>query len=136
MLCFNFGIWEILQILWKILYNQIIPSLYNFLLTNIRSKCLFNKENKSLFSCRHEKWPNFSFRGLSFSVWSQIPFLVEKWETLEDARRSAKTNWIYIIRIVFVLAFIKLLINEESFGKSFSFPFSAKYFDRNFKCLL
>ena len=41
-------------------------------------------------------------------------------------------TWI-VRRIVFVLAFIKLLINEESFGKSFSFSFSAKYFDRNFK---
>ena len=33
-------------------------------------------------------------------------------------------------------AFFKLLKNEESFGKSFSFPFSAKCFDRNFKCFL
>ena len=33
---------------------------------------------------------------------------------------------------IFVLAVFKLLKNEESFGKSFSFTFSAKYFDRNF----
>ena len=26
--------------------------------------------------------------------------------------------------------------NEESFGKSFSFPFSVKCFDKNFKCFL
>ena len=37
--------------------------------------------------------------------------------------------------IVFVLTFFKLLKNEESFGKSFYFPFSEKCFDRNFKCL-
>ena len=40
-----------------------------------------------------------------------------------------------MVRIVFVLTFFKLLKNEISFGKRFSFPFSAKCFDRNFKCL-
>ena len=49
---------------------------------------------------------------------------------------SAKTYKIQFVRIVFVLAFFKLLKNEESLGKSFSFPFSAKCFDRNFKFLL
>ena len=29
------------------------------------------------------------------------------------------------------LGIFKLLKNKKSFGKSFSFPFSAKYFDRN-----
>ena len=48
---------------------------------------------------------------------------------------SAKTYYNSIVRIVFVLAFIKLLINEESFGRSFSFSFPARYFDRNLKCL-
>ena len=48
---------------------------------------------------------------------------------------SAKTYYISIVRIVFVLGFIKLLINEESFGKSLSFSFATKYFDRNFKYL-
>ena len=41
----------------------------------------------------------------------------------------------HIIRIVFVLAFFKLPKNGESFWKSFSFPFSAKCFNRNFKYL-
>ena len=40
-----------------------------------------------------------------------------------------------IVRIVFVLAFFRLLKIEESFGKSFSFSFSAKCFNRNFKYL-
>ena len=69
-------------------------------------------------------------------------FLVEERGTLERARKyfcknlgNTSTN-ISIVRIVFVLAFIKLLINEESFGNSFSFSFPAKYFDRNFKYLL
>ena len=34
-----------------------------------------------------------------------------------------------------ILAFFKLLKNEESFRKSFSFPLFPKSFDRNFKCL-
>ena len=33
-------------------------------------------------------------------------------------------------------AFFRLFKNDESFGKSFSYPFSAKCFHRNFKCFL
>ena len=39
------------------------------------------------------------------------------------------------LRIVFGLAFFKLLKNEESFQKKFSFPFSAKCFNRSVKHL-
>ena len=55
-------------------------------------------------------------------------FLVEKWGTLERAKRYV------CFRIVFVLASFNFE-NEESFGKSSYFPFSAKCFDRNFKYL-
>ena len=41
---------------------------------------------------------------------------------------------LWIARIVFVLTFITFLTNEESFAWRFFFPFSAKYFERNFKC--
>ena len=35
---------------------------------------------------------------------------------------------------IICFSFFKLLKNEESFWKNFSFSFSAKCFDRNFKC--
>ena len=38
-----------------------------------------------------------------------------------------------VVRIVFVLTFFKLIKNEESFGVSFTFPFSAQCVNRNFK---
>ena len=61
-------------------------------------------------------------------------FLIGKWRTSErEGGASAKTYKIKIVRIVFVLAFFKLLINKEPFWRSFSFLFSAKYFGRNFK---
>ena len=41
-----------------------------------------------------------------------------------------------VVRIKFVLAFYKLLKNEESFGESFSFPFSAKCFQESLKYFL
>ena len=53
--------------------------------------------------------------------------LVEKWGTLEVVRR--------VVRMVFILAVLKLLKNEESFGESFFFQFAAKCFNRNFKYL-
>ena len=40
-----------------------------------------------------------------------------------------------IISFFLVFLIFKLLKNEESFGKSLSFAFSAKCFVRNFKCL-
>ena len=42
-----------------------------------------------------------------------------------------KTYSIQLVRIVLVLEFFKLLKNEESFGESFSFPFSAKFVNIN-----
>ena len=42
------------------------------LLTNVRNKFVIRKIN--LYFWRPEKWLNFSFKNLSFSVWSQITF--------------------------------------------------------------
>ena len=73
-----------------------------------------------------------------FVIFSMITdfFLGEKWGILEGAMRYVCKNifsldWLGSIRFVF----IKLLINEESFEKGFSFPFLVKYFDRNVKYL-
>ena len=43
--------------------------------------------------------------------------------------------YVEVVRIVSVLGFFKLLKNEESAEESFSFPFSSKYLNRNFKYL-
>ena len=90
------------------------------------------KESKSLiffffFWC-HQTWPNVSFKSLSFSIYGRL-FLVEKWRTLERARRYAN----------------KMLLNldcQDSFlfrriiWEKFLLPLSAKRYDRNFKCSL
>ena len=63
-------------------------------------------------------------------------FLAEKWGTLERARRYIYKNLLNLdchdsIRFgVYQVAFKSIIIWGE-----FSFPFSAKCFDRNFKCL-
>ena len=63
-------------------------------------------------------------------------FLVEKWGTLERAKRYVYKNLLNLnCQDSICFGIFKLLKNKESFGKSFSFPFSAKYFDRNFKYL-
>ena len=63
-------------------------------------------------------------------------FLVEKWGTLERARRYVWKNLSNLDCQDSIRFNIYQVANEESFGKSFSFSFSAKYFDRNFQCLL
>ena len=45
--------------------------------------------------------------------------------------KTEKTYWIQVFRIVFVLAFFKLLENKEWFWEKFSFWFSAKCFNGN-----
>ena len=73
------------------------------------------KENKFLFFGAIEN-------GLlqKFVIFNMITdcFLVEKWRTLEHAGKHVCKN--LIARLVVVLAFVKLLKNEESFVKSFS----------------
>ena len=58
----------------KNVFNSI--SIYSWkkfsLLTNIRSKRVTRKI--SPYFLRHEKWPCYSFKSLTFSIWSQIPF--------------------------------------------------------------
>ena len=82
------------------------------------------------------KMAKFSLQ--KFDVFNMVSdsLLVENWGTLEPARRHVCKNLLNLgCGIVFVLAFFKLLKNEESFGKSFSFPFSEKCFHRNVKHL-
>ena len=63
-------------------------------------------------------------------------FLVEKWGTLEHARRYVCKNVLsFDWQDSICFTFFKLFKNQESFGKSFSFSFSAR-FDRNFRCFL
>ena len=57
-------------------------------------------------------------------------FLVEKWGTLERARRYVYKNLNLDYHVSVHFDIFKLLKNEESFGKSF-FLFSAKCFNRN-----
>ena len=85
-------------------------------------------------------WRHFStFFLQKFVIFVMIIyyFLVDKWGNIRTYKELClqKSHNIYIVRIAFVLAFFKLLINEKSFGKSFAFPLSAKCVDRNFKCL-
>ena len=90
-------------------------------LTTIRNKCVIRK--KYLYYWSHEKWPYFFF------IFNMITdsFLVEKWETLERARRyvwKSLSNLDCLDGICF--AFFKLFKNGELFGESFSFPIFCK----------
>ena len=132
MLCFIFAIQKMFQLLWKIFF---IPSLCilekKVLLTNIRNKYVIKEVN--LYFCDVIEMAKFFLQ--LFIIFNIITdsFLIEKWGTLEHARGCLYRN-LSIVRKAFILAFFKLLENKESFGKSFSFPFSVKRFDRNFKC--
>ena len=61
-------------------------------LANKYKKQMCYKENKSLFFWRYEKWPNFSFKSLSIFDMVTDPISVEKWGTLERARRYVCKN--------------------------------------------
>ena len=58
-------------------------------------------------------------------------FLVEKWRTLGDARRCICKN---LLNLGFQDN-IHFSIYQVGYKWRVSFPFSAKYYDRNFKCL-
>ena len=131
MLCFVFAVRKVLQILWKIV---LILSLYIFKKYSVFDK--YKKQyviNLSFLTL----WKMAKFFLQMFVVFNMITdsFLVEKRRTLERARRYVCKNLLYFDISIFVWAFIKLLRNKESFGKSFSFSFPAKYSDRNLKCL-
>ena len=67
----------------------LIPSLYILeknLLVNKYKKQVCYKKNKPQFLWRQENWRNFLFKIVIFSKITGF-FLVEKWETLEVARK-------------------------------------------------
>ena len=131
MLCFVFAVRKVLQILWKIV---LILSLYIFKKYSVFDK--YKKQyviNLSFLTL----WKMAKFFLQMFVVFNMITdsFLVEKRRTLKRARRYVCKNLLYFDISIFVLTFIQLLRNKESFGKSFSVSFPAKYSDRNLKCL-
>ena len=85
-----------------------------------------------------QKFHSFIFPYFPF-VFNMLTdsFLVDKEEILEPARRYVCKDLLNLdCQDSTCFAFFKLFKNEESFGKSFYFSFSRKYFDRNFKCFL
>ena len=137
LLSFIFAIQKTLQILRNIFLIAYLYIIEKKFIVNKYKKQMCYKGNKSLFFDVMENGQIFtSFSNLSFSILSRIPFQQRngKHQNVQGGT-SAKTYQFQIVRIVFVLTFFKLLINDESFGKSFSFSFFAKYFDRNFKYL-
>ena len=112
----------------KNIFNSI--SIYSFkkisLLTNVRNKEVVRKTNFFFFT----SWKMATFFLQKFVIFNTIPdsFLVEKWGTLERARRYLCK---YLLNLDFqdsiCFAFFKLLKNEESFGEFF-FPIFCKLF--------
>ena len=129
LLYFIFAIQKFLQILWKIF---LIPEFS----ANKYKKQMCYKENKSLFFL--SLWEMARFFLQKFVIFNMITdsFLIEKWGALERARRNVWINSSNLDCQDSIRFNIYQVANEESFGKSFSFPFSAKYFDRDFKCLV
>ena len=92
------------------------------------------KENESLFFDVMKNGQIFPSKVYHFQYDHRFLFSRER-GTLKRARRYVCKNLLNMdCQNSIRFGIFKLLINEESFGKSFSFPFSAKYFDRNFKC--
>ena len=111
------------------------------LLTNIRNKGVIRKINLFFFDVMKNDhifpWRVCHFQ-LSLCHFNHKDYLlVEKWGTLEHARRCPCKNLLNVdCQDSICFTFFKLFKNEHSFGKSFSFPFSEKCFDRDFKCFL
>ena len=109
-----------------VMENNLISSLYilekNFLVNKYKKQTCY-KKNKSLFFDFMKNGPIFRSK---FVIFSMIPnsFLIEEWETLEDARRYVCNLLNLDCQDSICFAFFKLFKNEESFGNSFSFPFS------------
>ena len=133
--CFISAIWKILQMLRTIFLIPCLHVLEKNFLDNKYKKQMSYKENKSPFFWRHEKWPHFSLK--SFIPSFSDSFLIEKSGKLERERRYVWKDLLNVdCQDSTCFAFLKLFKNEESFGKSFYFPFSTKCFDKNFKCFL
>ena len=106
----------------KNIFNSIFILEKHFLL-NKHKKQMCYKRNKYLYFDvvkNGQIFPSKDFNSIIFTT------ITEKWGTLEYTSR-------YVCKKI---RFNSCLKNQESFGNSFSFPFSAKRFDRNFKSLL
>ena len=112
----------------------LIPSLYILekisLSTNIRNKCVIRKIN--YFDVMQNVQIYLS-EIVYFEHDHRFPFSREMGNI--RSCKEVRLLKLQVVRIVFLLAFLKLLKNEDSFGESFSFPFLAKYFNRIFKYL-
>ena len=107
----------------------------NFLVNKYKKQTCCNKKISLLL----KSWKMGIFFLQKVVIFNMITdsFLVEKWETLERARRYVSKNLLNLdCQDSICFAFFTLFKNRESFGKSFSFPFSAKCLDRNFKYLV
>ena len=108
----------------------------HFLVKKIRKTCVKRKINLYFLT----SWKMVKFFLQKFVIFNTITdsFLVEKWWTLERARRYVCKNLLNL----YCLGSIRFGIFQvaynwgKSFGKSFYFLFSAKCFDNSFKCLV
>ena len=112
LLGFIFTIRKVLQMLWKIFSISYLYILENNFLFNKYKKPTY-KENKSSF-LTSRKMAIFCLQ--KFVIFNMITdsFLVEKWGNIRVCKE----------------VYLKI---KESFGKSFSIPFSVKCCDKNFK---
>ena len=92
-----------------------------FLSTNIRNICVKRKINRYYFDVMKND-QIFSSKVYHFQYDNRFLFRRE----IENVRR------IQIARITFALAFFKMLKMENYLGETFSFPFPAKCFNKNF----
>ena len=119
----------------KNIFNSI--SIYSWkkisMLTNIRNKCVFRKINVHFFKVMKND-EIFPSKVCHFQYDDRFLFSRE----MENIRR--RYVWKDLLNFdcqnSICFAFFRLFKNDESFGKSFSYPFSAKCFHRNFKCFL
>ena len=125
---------EIMKYIMKDTFNSI--SIYSWkkisLLTNIRYQ-MCCKENKSLFLTSWKKAKLLTQKSVIFKMITDF-FLVEKWGTCKEILQQKLINLDCQDSTCFGI--FQVALKWRTIGKSFSFPFSAKYFDINFKCLI
>ena len=92
-----------------------------FLSTNVRNICVKRKINPYYFDVMKND-QIFSSKVCHIQYGNRFLF----------RREIEKFGRIQIARIIFPLAFFKLLKMENYWGESFSFPFPANCFNRNF----
>ena len=118
----------------KNIFNSI--SIYswrkNSLLTNVRNKCVMKKIY--IFWC-HKNGQIFSSKVCHFQYDHRF-FFSREMGNIRTCKEVHLKNLLDLdCQDSIRFGIFKLLIKEKSQGKSFSFPFSAKCFDRNFRCL-